>query len=159
MRPKKPLTPEAAQIRAEELCARAEHSSGEIREKLLKWGIFPGDAERIVTAMIKTRFIDDARFARAYVRDKIEFARWGKRKVALGLYQKKVSREIIKEALDEVDAEKYKAALRVALASKKRTISEPDTYEGRTKLFRFAASRGFEPDIIISVLQEKGDDY
>lgn len=159
MRPKKPLTPEAAQIRAEELCARAEHSSGEIREKLLKWGIFPGDAERIVSAMIKTRFIDDARFARAYVRDKIEFARWGKRKVALGLYQKKIARDIIKEALDEVDAEKYKAALRVAFASKKRTISEPDTYEGRTKLFRFAASRGFEPDIIISVLQEKGDDY
>lgn len=159
MKPKKPLTPEAAQIRAEELCARAEHSSGEIREKLLKWGIFPGDAERIVSAMIKTRFIDDARFARAYVRDKIEFARWGKRKVALGLYQKKVARDIIKEALDEVDDEKYKAALRVALASKKRTISEPDTYEGRTKLFRFAASRGFEPDIIISVLQEKGDDY
>lgn len=153
------MTPEAAQIRAEELCVRAEHSSGEIREKLLKWGIFPGDAERIVSAMIKTRFIDDARFARAYVRDKIEFARWGKRKIALGLYQKKVSRDIIRETLDEVDDEKYRAALRVALASKKRTISDPDTYEGRTKLFRFAASRGFEPDIIVSVLQEKGEAY
>lgn len=159
MKTRKPLTPEAAQIRAEELCARAEHSSGEIREKLLKWGVFPGDAERIVAAMIKTRFIDDARFARAYVRDKIEFSRWGKRKVALGLYQKKVSREIIKDTLDDVDDEKYKEALRMAIASKKRTMSKPDTYEGRTKLFRFAASRGFEPDIIIAVLREKDDAY
>lgn len=157
MRARKPLTPEAAQIRAEELCARAEHCSGEIREKLLKWGIFPSDAERIVASMIKTRFIDDARFARAYVRDKIEFSRWGKRKVALGLYQKRVARDIINEALAEFDEEKYRDALRCAIASKKRTIAEPETYEGRTKLFRFAASRGFEPDLIASVLRERND--
>lgn len=153
MRAKKPLTPDAARIRAEELCARADYSAGEIRERLIRWGIFPSDADRIVDALIDTRFIDDERFARAFVRDKIEFARWGKRKIALALYHKRVARDIINETLDDYDEASYLAALDAVLASKRRTIAEPDTYEGRTKLFRHAASRGFEPDLIAAALR------
>jgi len=157
MRAKKPISPEAAQIRAEELCARGEHSSGEIREKLLKWGIAPDEAVGIVATMIKTGFIDDARFARAYVRDKIEFSHWGKRKIALGLYQKRVAREIINSALEEVDDKRYIENLRYAISAKKRTIAEPDTYDGRTKLFRFAVSRGFETSLVATILRQTTD--
>lgn len=153
MRAKKPLTPDAARIRAEELCARADYSAGEIRERLIRWGIFPSDADRIVDALIDTRFIDDERFARAFVRDKIEFARWGKRKIALALYHKRVARDIINETLDDYDETSYLAALNAVIASKRRTIADPDTYEGRTKLFRHAASRGFEPDLIAAALR------
>ncbi len=154
MKPKNPITPRDAQIKAEELCARAEHSAGEIRQKLIKWGIYPDEADRIVSAMIKARFIDDARFARIYVRYKIEFSKWGKRKVAMGLYQKRVARDIINEALDEYDDEKYIESLRRALDSKRRTLADADTYEGRTKLFRFAVSRGFEPDLVARELRK-----
>lgn len=153
MRAKKPLTPDAARIRAEELCARADYSAGEIRERLIRWGIFPSDADRIVDALIDTRFIDDERFARAFVRDKIEFARWGKRKIALALYHKRVARDIINETLDDYDETSYLAALNAVIASKRRTLADPDTYEGRTKLFRHAASRGFEPDLIAAALR------
>lgn len=152
MKSKKPLTPDAARVRAEELCVRAEHSAGEIREKLLKWGIMPYDADKIISGLIRDRYIDDLRFARAYSRDKLEYSHWGKRKIALSLYQKKVERDIINEALDEIDGDKYIEALRNVIASKKRTLAEPDTYEGRTKLFRFAVSRGFEPSLIASIL-------
>lgn len=153
MRAKKPLTPDAARIRAEELCARADYSAGEIRERLIRWGIFPSDADRIVDALIDTRFIDDERFARAFVRDKIEFARWGKRKIALALYHKRVARDIINETLDDYDETSYLAALNAVIASKRRTLADPDTYEGRTKLFRHAASRGFEPNLIAAALR------
>ncbi len=151
---KKPLSPDAARVRAEELCARAEHSSGEILDKLMRWGIAPSEARRIVDAMISTRFIDDARFARAFVNDKILFARWGKRKIALALYQKRVPRDIIDEALQEVDPDQYLAALQAVLAAKRRTIADPDTYEGRTKLFRHALSRGFESDLTARTIKE-----
>lgn len=152
---KKPLTPEAAQIRAEELCARAEHCSHEIKEKLLRWGIFPDEAERIVEQMIRTKFIDDARYARAFVRDKVEFSGWGRRKVAAALYQKRIPRDVITETLDEVDMDRYRQRLQSVLASKRRTLTDPDTYEGRTRLFRFALSRGFEPDLIIQALTSR----
>jgi len=154
MQSKRPLSPEAAQIRAEELCARADYSSGEIRNRLIRWGINPEEACRIINRLIDTRFIDDERFARAFIRDKIEYARWGKRKIALALYQKHVPRDIIENVLDEVDDDTYTAALSAVLATKRRTTTDPDTYEGRTKLFRHAVSRGFEPSLIAEILRQ-----
>ena len=153
MRAKRPLTPDAAQVRAEELCARADYSSGEIRERLIRWGIYPDEADRIVERMIDSRFIDDERFAHAFARDKIEYSRWGKRKVALSLYQKRVDRDIINDVLDEIDEEKYEAVLAAVLATKRRSIEEPDTSEGRTKLFRHAVSRRFEPDLVAKIIR------
>ncbi len=72
----------------------------------------------------------------------------------MGLYQKRVARDIINEALDEYDDEKYIESLRRALDSKRRTLADADTYEGRTKLFRFAVSRGFEPDLVARELRK-----
>lgn len=153
MSSKKPLSPQAARVRAEELCARAEHSSGEILEKLRKWGIGPSDATAIVAALKKSRYIDDERFACAYARDKMEYSHWGKRKIAIGLYQKRISRELIDIALDSLDPERYEEALHAVVAAKRRSLPEPDTYDGRTKIFRHAASRGFEPDLIIKAIK------
>lgn len=157
MKQRRPITPQEARIRAEELCARAEHSSGEICDKLLRWGIIPSEADRIVDALIDTRFIDDARFARAYVRDKLEFSRWGRRKISQGLYLKRVARAIAVRAVGEIDSERYREVLRAVIDAKRRTMTEPDTYDGRTRLFRFAMSRGFEPDLVAAVLREKRD--
>lgn len=153
MRTRRPVTPEQAMARMEELCARAEHSSGEIMQKLLRMGISASDATAIVRSMTERRFINDERFARAFARDKMEYARWGRRKIALALYQKRVPRELINEALDNLDEERYIAILSEIIAAKRRTIDEPDTYDGRTKLYRFAASRGFEPELIAAVLR------
>lgn len=152
-RPKKPITPEAALIKAEELCARAEHSSGEINDKLIKWGIIPNEAAKIIERLRTTRFIDDARFARAYARDKVEYSHWGKRKISLGLWQKRIARDIITEALDEIDQQRYEAALLTTIRSKARSLPDADSYEGRTKIFRHAVSRGFEPDLVARFLK------
>lgn len=143
---KRPITPERARVRAEELCARAEHCSGEIREKLLRWGLTRVDADAIVDALVDTRFIDDARFARAFVRDRVRFARWGRRKIAAALYQKRIDRATIAEALDAIDPDEYLEAARAVVAAKARNYD--GTYESRARIYRAAAARGFEPDII-----------
>lgn len=145
---RKPVSAERALVRAEELCVRAERSSGEIMKKLRKWGLSSADAEKITASLIQRRFIDDRRFCEAFVRDKVNFARWGRRKIALALYEKGVDRGISAEVLASIDMERYEENLRHIMDVKRRSIAEPDTFEGRTKLFRFAASRGFEPDLI-----------
>lgn len=145
---RKPVTPERALVRAEELCVKAERSSGEIQKKLRQWGIPADEAAKIIASLIERRFIDDRRFCEAFVRDKVNFARWGRRKIAMALYEKGVSRSIYAEVLDAIDMERYEEGLRHIMEVKRRSIAEPESFEGRTKLFRFAASRGFESELI-----------
>ena len=153
MKTQRPITPEEAQARLEALCARAEHSTGEMAERLRRWQIGSAETERILASLKAHRFVDDRRFARAYVTDKVKFARWGKRKVYQGLLNKRVAPEIIREALSDIDGDLYENTLEGLLRAKAAANKELlDTYEGRTKLFRFAASRGFEPQLCSTVL-------
>jgi regulatory protein len=151
---KAPISPERAIIKVEELCAKAERCSEEIRQKLHRMGLEHADTERIINSLIERRFIDDSRFTRAFVRDKVAFARWGKRKIMQALYVKRIDRDIIKEALDGIDEEMYMSNLQHIIAQKAKTMTDADSYEGKTKIFRFAASRGFEPDLVAKVIRQ-----
>lgn len=153
MRKRRQLTPDEALARCEELCARAEYCSGELRRKLYMWGIGTEDSDRIIDSLCERRFVDDARFTEAFVREKVMYGGWGRRKVALALYQKRVARDIISEALDTIDPDLYMRRLEEIIRQKRRSIPDPDTYDGRTRLFRFAASRGFEPDLAAAVIR------
>lgn len=141
--------------RLADACARAEMCSADALARLRRWGVGPTDASRIVDRLVDDRFIDDARFARAFVRDKYRFAGWGRRKIAMALAAKRIPRETAREALDEaVDADEYRTRLVAALRSKARSM-RPEllrTAEGRNKLFVFAAGRGFEGSLIASVM-------
>lgn len=149
------ISPEKALARLEELCVKAERCESELAEKLRAWGIGTSDASKILASLREQRFVDDSRYATAFVRDKYRFARWGKRKIALALRQKRISADIISIAIEQIDFDEYLHGLEHILNAKRRTLTDADTYEGRTKLFRFAASRGFEPDLIAKVLRHR----
>lgn len=151
---KKEISPKAALSRLEDLCARSEQCTGEARKKLFNWGINPTDADKIINSLIARRYIDDRRYCEAFVRDKVSFARWGKRKIRLALMQKRVAADLINEAIGSIDNDLYFETLKKIVLTKAGTIKDADTYEGRTKLFRFAVSRGFEPDLIAKVIRE-----
>lgn len=151
----KPTTAAQALARLEELCARAEHCQSEMRDKLMQWGIPSSDAAKVMDSLRQHKFVDDARFARAYVHDKFAYQRWGRRKIAQGLMTKRISRDDIDAALSEIDAEEYAQALQQLLRTKLRVDpSLLDTYEGRTRLYRFALQRGFESSIVVNVLKK-----
>lgn len=155
MKSRRTITPEEAQARLEALCARAEHSTGELSDRMRRWGISSTDAEKIIASLTHHRFVDDRRFAKAYASDKIKFARWGKLKVYQGLRLKKIDSGIIREILAEIDESLYASTLETILQAK--IASNPDlleSYEGRTRLFRFAASRGFEPQLCSTILRK-----
>lgn len=150
----KPTTAAQALARLEELCARAEHCQSELRDKLRAWGIPPGDAEKVMASLRQHKFVDDARYASAYVHDKFTYQKWGRRKIAQGLMAKRIARDEISEALAEIDADVYLSALTALLKAKLRADpSLLDTYEGRARLYRFALQRGFESPLISSALK------
>ena len=149
------ITPEEAQVRLEELCARAEHCEWELFSKLRTWKIAPDEAERIVARLRASRFVDDARYARAFVRDKFRFMRWGRLKIQNALRVKRIHPSIIAECLAEIDPEEYEQTARELVQRKMAALPEElrGTYEGRTKVFRAVAARGFEPAIIAKTMK------
>lgn len=144
----KQLSEEEARLRLTALCAQGEHCSYEMEEKMRKWGINEEAQARIMAHLINERYIDDERYCRAYIRDKIHYSKWGRRKIEQGLYLKRIDRSLSSAALNEVDDEEYLQVLRPMLKAKWRTIKAGSDYERSGKLIKYALSRGFTFDII-----------
>jgi len=142
------ITPDKALIRLEELCVRAEHCTSELQLKLRNWHIAKDAAEAIISSLQKRRFVDDARFAVSFVRDKYRYARWGRVRIRMQLRAKRIDPDIIEYAIAEIDEEEYLGILTSILKAKARTLPEAASYGSRAKLFRFAMNRGFEPSLI-----------
>ena len=154
-KPKKPISPETAKARLEALCARSEQCSYELRQKLNRWGLSTHDAEKIITHLIANRYVDDNRFTRAFVNDKIRFERWGQRKVWMALRQKGIPEETIRENLEELDEEQIYDNLKHLLSKKRKTIKDTDPRKIREKLLRFGLSRGYTYDQLARVLSSE----
>ena len=113
-----------------------------------KWEI-PEEAQaRIMERLVKERYVDDERFARAFAKDKVRYNKWGRRKVEQALWQKHIDEDIRKNVLNEIDDEEYLSVLRPLLKQKRKSIKAQNDYELNQKLMRFALGRGFTFDII-----------
>ncbi len=151
---KKTYSYDEALHRAAALCSMAEKSSADVRRKLADWGIAEADAERILERLTKERFVDDERFSVAFAKDKARFAQWGRVKIAFALRQKSIPENLIAAALAQIDDEAYSYCLVELLKAKQRTLKAGTEYEKNAKLVRFAQSRGFELDQILSTLRK-----
>lgn len=134
------------------LCAGAEQCSADIRGKVLGKGFSSEEADRIVGYLVKNRYIDDARFARAYAADKARFSGWGRIKIRMYLKHKGFSESLIREALDYIDENVYAESLQKALMSKARNLDLKEIGD-RQKLYRHLASRGFESSLIVAAMR------
>jgi len=157
---KKEMTEQEAYLQLAALCAQAEHCQQEMRDKMKRWEIDETVQNRIITRLVKERYIDDERYARAFVKDKIRYNKWGRRKVQQALWQKRIDDDIQRCVLDEIDEKEYLDVLRPLLKQKRKTIKAQSDYELNQKLMRFALSRGFTFDIIRQCIDvEEGPEF
>lgn len=144
----KEITEQEAYLRLSALCAQTEHCRHEMLEKMRRWGLDEAVAERVATRLVSERYVDDERYARAFVRDKVRYQKWGRRKIEQGLWQKHIADDIRQRVLNHIDDEEYLSVLRPLLKQKRKGIKASSDYELNQKLLRFALSRGFTFDII-----------
>ena len=76
IRKKKVKTPEQALAALMRLCARAEKSQEDARRLMRGWGLAERDAEGVLAKLVRDCFIDDARYAGAFVREKLRLSGW-----------------------------------------------------------------------------------
>ena len=88
--------------------------------------------------------MDDLRYASAFARDKASIQGWGEVKIRYMLSAKRISREVIDQALSEIDTERASSKLQKLLETKYRSLR--DDPQCRLKLLRFALGRGYGYD-------------
>ena len=140
------------------LCAQAEHCQWEMLEKMRRWELPEEEQARVMQRLVSERYVDDERYARAFVKDKVRYNKWGRRKVEQALWLKHIDDDIRQRVLDEVDDSEYLAVLKPLLQQKRRSTKAANDYELNQKLVRFAVSRGFTFDIIRQCLDVDEED-
>lgn len=145
---KKEKTEEEAFLQLASLCANAEHCQYEMLEKMKRWELSDEAQARVMARLVEERYVDDRRYARAFVKDKIRYNKWGYRKVQQGLWMKRIDKDIQDEILDEIEETEYLNVLKPLLKQKRKSIKANSDYELNQKLVRFAYGRGFTFDII-----------
>ncbi len=128
------------------LCAKTEYCLQDMRRKMEAWEMPTGAEERIIQRLVKDRYVDENRYAHAFVRSKFRFNRWGRDKIVRMLQQKGINQEDIDDALTELNEEELDDTLLELLTAKSRHLNYKNDYDRYVKLLRFAVSRGFSLD-------------
>ena len=149
---KKTISENEAWIRLSAKCATTELCVADIRRMMSRWELPEGADERIVKRLQTDRYVDECRYAHAFVRDKFRYNLWGWSRIERELKMKGIAQAYIDEAKDEISEEDNLALLRKLIDAKRRTVKGRNEYEINAKLFRFAMGRGFSYAAINEVL-------
>lgn len=125
-------------------CSVSEQCLSDIEAKLSRYDLTEEEHTRILRHLVEEKYVDDRRYAEAYVKDKYRFNKWGRIKIAQGLRLKGIDNETIKSAMETIDEEEYLSILRDLIKAKRKSTRGTSEYEINGKLTCFATGRGFE---------------
>ena len=152
-RPSAPKTAEQTLSTLMERCARAETCISDARRLMLRRGMTAQEQEAVIERLVGERFIDEERYAQAYVRDKLNFSRWGAQKIAAALRAKHIPAEVVRRAMEQLEEVSMPDRLEADLRRKNRSIKEPDPYKRKEKLLRFGISRGYDFETVRETIE------
>lgn len=150
----KPLTPDQVLDKMAKYCAYQERCVKDVRDKLKTFDIPEEDKTKILDYLLDNRFVNDERYAKAFVRGKVNQSGWGINKIRFHLIQKGIDKDIIEEALGQTDEEAYRQRLIEILKTKAKTVKADSDFEKKRKLAAYAMQKGFEGPLVWEVVKE-----
>ena len=150
----KPLTPDQVLDKMAKYCAYQERCVKDVRDKVKTFEISEEEKTKILEYLLDNRFVNDERFAKSFVRGKINQSGWGVNKIRFHLVQKGIAKEIIDEALSQTDEEVYRQRLIDILQTKVKTVKADSDFEKKRKLAAYAMQKGFESALVWEILKD-----
>ncbi len=151
------LSKEDALYHMQKICSLQDRCSSEIRTRLIEHGVYGVELEQVLAELIVDNFLNEERFAKAYVSGKFKIKRWGKIKIRQGLKYRQISDYSIKKGMKEIDPEDYLITLINLLEKKNSVLRAKDKWDRIKKLTSYAQQKGYEYDIIKKALAEIGE--
>jgi regulatory protein len=152
--PQKTYTVDEAQKRLEHYCAYQERCHKEVSQKLYEMRMIPEARDKIIVHLLQHNFLNEERFARAFVRGKFRIKKWGKQRLQLELKRKDINKTIITIALKEIDSEDYYNTFNALAEKKLGTIKETNAQKKRKKLADYLFYRGWESHLVYDKIRE-----
>lgn len=136
-------------------CAYQERTQQEVRDRLKGWGVLGDDAEEVIAELIQQNYLNEERFAKSFAGGKFRVKGWGKRKIKQHLQQRGISGYNLDQAMKEIASDDYRTTLTELLTKKRQTIHDDNPLVVKQKLVRYALSKGYESELIFSVLGQE----
>ena len=152
--PAKPLSPDQVLDKMAKYCAYQERCLKDVRDKLKTLDLPEEEKKKILDYLLENRLVNDERFAKSFVRGKVNQSGWGMNKIRFHLMQKGIDKELIDEALRQTDEEVYRQRLIDILKTKSKTIKADSDFEKKRKLAAYAMQKGFEGNLVWEVLKD-----
>ena len=153
---KKHLTKEQAIQKLRQYCAYQERSHSEEKQKLWELGVWKSEHDEIISSLIEDDYLNEERFAKAFVGGKFRMKDWGRKKIYYGLKEKGVSDYLIKRAMKEIDDEAYRKTLADLAKKKFESLKEDQYLVRKKKTMDYLLQKGYEPELVSGVVNSFG---
>lgn len=150
----KKITPIEAKGKIQRYCAYQERSHQEVRNKLFSFGLYSSEVDQLLTDLITDGFLNEERYAKAFVGGKFRMKKWGRIKIVNALEAQGLSKNCIRIGLKEIDSNDYITVLESILQKKAAEIEAENVFVKRDKLSKYAIQKGYEPDLVWKILKE-----
>jgi len=141
-------------LKAERFCAYQERCRFEVEKKLRERKAKPNEISKILSSLEEDGYLNDERYTKNFASGKFRIKRWGKNKIRAELRMKKISEDLISNALDGIDEEEYFKTIQHLINKKSREVKSQNSKDKTRKILMFLLSRGFESELIWRVLKK-----
>lgn len=154
MNPQKTYTVDEAQKRLESYCAYQERCHKEVRDKLKEMKMIPEVVDKIIVHLIEHNYLNEERFAKAFVRGKFRIKKWGKNRLVRELKIRDISKYSIDSALKEIDLDEYYQTLEELVKKRITQVKERNPYKRKRKVADYLLYRGWESNLVYEKINE-----
>ena len=152
--PKKQPSFLEAKAKLEWYCVYQERCMQEVENKLSDWGFYGEQSDNLIADLISNSFLNEERFAIAYVSGKIRIKKWGRIKIKINLKQKRISEYSTKKAFKEIDEDEYLENLNHLANKKFEQVKGKSKWDKKAKIQRYLLSKGYENQLVYEVLTD-----
>ena len=154
MIPYKTYTLEEALSKLQNYCSYQERCHQEVRRKLVSMRMIPEAIDQIIVALLDHNFLNEERFAKAYVRGKFRIKKWGRRRLILELKKKEIGTFNINQAISQINELDYLEVFNDLAESRLSFIKESNKLKKKKKLADYLLYRGWESHLVYQKVNE-----
>jgi len=122
---------------------KREYSEYEIKKIISKYTSDPNLINEIILLLKEKNLINNERFVRAFIYDKIFLNKWGKEKILFSLKLHKIPEDIINKAFNEtISYEEYLKFFQKIAEKKLQSLKKENNQIKKFKIIKYLVSKG-----------------